>query len=119
MQVYSQSIEQQVFGGGHDALDKGMDLFLKLCEGQFHDSLPLSKFWRVLDYSKKIGKKPVKRIDFELIYKKLTAGGRQMDFALFWTALTTLVDVFDDSGVATLQKKLDRFFKSLSDESDR
>lgn len=119
VQVYSQTCEQRLFAGERDLLDQAAALYLRVSGGRLVESLPLSRFWRVLDCCAKIGKKPVKRLDFELVYKKLTADGRPMDFPLFWAALAALVAAFDDCAFASLRKKLDRFFLAAAPRADR
>ena len=62
-QVYSPQIEQDVFSNYGDAIDKLWELYLRLCEDQFTDNLPDTKFFRLVNFCKYIGKKILKKID--------------------------------------------------------
>ena len=102
-----------MFSDSYNIMDFAVRLFIELNEGTYTDNISLSKFWKILDYTKKIGKKQVKRIDLELVYKKLIANTGFMDFDLFWTAILYLVQKFDDDPLKVLSEKLDKFFKEV------
>ena len=111
--VYSPDIEQEVFEGKYDAVDNLWQLYHALSEGSGFESLTVNKLLKLPNHCKSIGKKPLKKIDVEIFFKKFTSSGRPVNFKCFCEMMCMMVDKMDDSPF-TLGEKLNKFFESFS-----
>lgn len=111
--VYSPKIEAQVFDSNYSAIDKLWKLYYLLSEGSSVETLTITKLFKLANYCRYIGKKPFKKIDIEIFFKKLTGNGRPMNFKCFCEMMTMMIDKMDEAAL-TLGEKCDKFFEGLN-----
>ena len=112
-QIYSPEIEENIFGENYAALDQLWELYRKLCGSQYLEYLQISHMFKLMQYCKYIGKKPLKKIDIEIFFKKC-CNGKYLDFKDYCRTITMMIDKMDEEEVITLGDKFQRFFSSLN-----
>ena len=111
-QICSPTLDKKYFAEEHNILDRSLELFRHLLGNEDHHNMPIKNLLRLAVICKSVGKKPLKKIDIEIFFKKLTAEGTPMNFKAFYSLISMLVELLD-SAEDGLKFKMNRFFDGI------